>query len=60
MTVYAVEINGTIDYGYLEKSRAIEDIASMTEYDKDSVEKQIEDYGSVDDFYVIREIEVFG
>lgn len=59
MKVYAVDINGSIDYAYLEKSRAIEDIASMG-YDKDYVEKQIEDYGAVDDFYSIKEIDVFG
>ena len=59
MKVYAVDINGAIDYAYLEKSRAIEDIASMG-YDKDYVEKQIEDYGAVDDFYSIKEIDVFG
>lgn len=59
MTVYAVEINSTIDYAYLKKSRAIEDIALMTEYDTDYVENQIEDYGAVDDFYSIREIDIF-
>jgi hypothetical protein len=59
MKIYATEINGSVDYGYLEKSRAIEDIASMTGYDKDYVEKQIEDYGAVDDFYSIKEIDVF-
>lgn len=60
MKVYAVEINGSIDYAYLEKSRVIEDIALMTEYDTDYVENQIEDYGAVDDFYSIKEIDVFG
>ena len=59
MTVYAVDINGTIDYAYLKKSRAIEDIATMTEYDTDYVENQIKDYGAVDDFYAIKEIDVF-
>ena len=60
MKVYAVDINGDINYAYLEKSRAIEDIALMTEYDTDYVENQIEDYGDVDDFYSIKEIDVFG
>lgn len=60
MKVYAVDINGDINYAYLEKSRAIEDIAIMTKYDTDYVERQIEDYGNVDDFYSIREIDVFG
>lgn len=59
MKVYAVDINGDINYAYLEKSKAIEDIATMG-YDKDYVEKQIEDYGAVDDFYSIKEIDVFG
>ena len=60
MKVYAVDINGDIVYAYLEKSRAIEDIATMTEYDTDYIENQIEDYGAVDDFYSIKEIDVFG
>lgn len=59
MKVYAVDINGDINCAYLEKSRAIKDIAEMTGYDTDYVENQIEDYGAVDDFYSIREFDVF-